>query len=151
MDATILLQTLDSIGAKIDDLWSMYIVVNLGILWLFFLVHRPLLIIERVIAWVAYGGFVYVNGGALILAYTRLEAVRLDLTKNFAQDFAQAPETFKDLLAQSYDERSLLIAFTHLGALTLVLVLFAFRNAMIRRYYRQYPEKTAHSETTPID
>jgi hypothetical protein len=78
MDSAILMQALDSVGAKIDDLWSMYIVVNLGLLWFFFLVHRPLLVIERVIAWVGYGGFIYVNGGALVKAYTKLEALRLD-------------------------------------------------------------------------
>jgi hypothetical protein len=129
----------------------MYIVVNLGLLWFFFLVHRPLLFIERVIAWGAYGGFIYVNGGALISAYTRLEAVRLDLTKNFAQDFAQAPELFKELIGQNYDERIILIAFTHLGALMLFLVLFAFRNVMIRRYYRIYPEQIGQSKSSILD
>jgi hypothetical protein len=151
MNSAILLQTFDTVGAKIDDLWSMYIVVNLGLMWFFFLIHRPLLIIERVIAWGAYGGFIYVNGGALILAYTKLEAVRLDLTKNFALDFAQAPELFKEMLGQSYDERFTLIAFTHLGALTLVLVLFAFRNSMIQRYYRQFPEQVGQSKSSLMD
>jgi hypothetical protein len=151
MDTAILMQTLDSVGAKIDDLWSMYIVVNLGLLWFFFLVHRPLLVIERVIAWVGYGGFIYVNGGALIRAYLKLEAVRLDLTKNFAQDFTKTPEVFKNLLTQNYDERITLIAFTHLGAMVLVLILFAFRNSMIRRYYRLYPEQIGRPVSMQID
>lgn len=151
MDSAVLMQALDSVGAKIDDLWSMYIVVNLGLLWFFFLVHRPLLVIERVIAGVGYGGFIYVNGGALIKAYTKLEALRLDLTKNFAQDFSHAPEVFKNLLAQNYDERIMLIAFTHLGAMFFVLILFAFRNSMIRRYYRLYPEQVGRPVSMPID
>ena len=52
------MDALMSVSAKLDNLWSMYIVVHLGILWFLFLVHRPLLLAERMIALIAYGGFV---------------------------------------------------------------------------------------------
>lgn len=141
MNATVLLQTFDSVGTKIDSLWSMYIVVHLGLLWFFFLVHRPLLILERVVAWIGYGGFIYVNGGALLNTYTMLEAVRSDLVSHFAKDFGAAPETLRILASNSYDERLTLILFTHLGGVLLVFMLFAFRNTMITRYYRKFPEQ----------
>ncbi|MEJ2227997.1 MAG: hypothetical protein P8Y67_07135 [Alphaproteobacteria bacterium] len=151
MNADILMQTLDSVGAKVDNLWSMYIVVNLGILWFFFLVHRPLLVIERAIACIGYGGFIYVNGGALIEAYEMLEAVRLDLTKRFSQDFNLAPETYQHLVSQNYDDRLMLIAFSHLGALASIIMLFAFRNVLIRRYYRLFPEQAARQASEAAD
>jgi hypothetical protein len=52
---------------------------------------------------------------------------------------------------QNYDERIMLIAFTHLGAMILVLILFIFRNSLIRRYYRLYPEQVGRPVSMSVD
>lgn len=142
MDAADLLKTWVDAGAEIDNLWQMYIVVHLGLFWFFFLVHRPLLIVERILAIFAYVCFAWINGNALIHAYRFLEAVREDLVTKAARALANAPETLRELSAVSYASRDELIWFTHIGAFALVVVLFAARNVMIRRYFAVYPEQS---------
>jgi hypothetical protein len=144
MTGATLLETWSSAGNKIDNLWQMYIVVHLGLFWFFFLVHRPLLVVERVIAIFAYVVFVYINGNALIKSYQFFEAVRLDLVTKFAREFAQAQQTLQALNANSYAGRDELIWLTHFGGFTLVLALFVLRNVMIRRYFRTYPDQAGH-------
>jgi hypothetical protein len=146
MTGAALLQACIDAGAKIDNLWSMYIVVHLGLFWFFFLVHRPLLIVERIIAIFAYICFAYINGNALIQAYHFLEGVRRDLVTRFARDFAQAPETLQVLNSVSYAGRDELIWLTHIGGFTLVLILFVMRNVMIRRYFAVYPEQSGRQQ-----
>lgn len=141
MNAATLLETWMDAGTKIDNLWSMYIVVHLGLFWFFFLVHRPLLIVERIIAIFAYVCFAWINGNALIHSYNFLEAVRVDIVTRTAREFAQAPETLRVLNNASYAGRDELIWLTHIGGFGLVLILFVLRNIMIRRYFAAYPEQ----------
>jgi len=146
MTVTILIETMMAVGAKLDNLWSMYIVVHLGILWFLFLVHRPLLIVERLIALVAYAGFVYVNGSALIHSYALVEAIRTDLVTRFGRELAGTPETLRLLSERAAGTHPRgaedLIMVSHLAALVIVALLLLFRNSMIRRYYQLYPEQT---------
>jgi hypothetical protein len=142
MNAAALLETWMDAGTKIDNLWSMYIVVHLGLFWFFFLVHRPLLIVERIMAIGAYMGFGWINGNALIHSYNFLEAVRTDLiAAKLATEFSQASATLTMLKGADYAGRDELILLTHGGAFTLVLVLFLLRNIMIRRYFAAYPDQ----------
>jgi hypothetical protein len=141
MNGAALLQIWVDEGAKIDNLWSMYIVVHLGLFWFFFLVHRPLLVVERMIAIFAYVCFAYINGRALIDSYTFLEGVRHDLVGKVARDFSQTPETLRILNAFDYGGRDELIWLTHIGGFSLVLTLFVLRNIMIRRYFKVYPDQ----------
>lgn len=142
MNAIQLLQAWIDAGTKIDNLWSMYIVVHLGLFWFFFLVHRPLLIVERMIAIFAYVCFGWINGNALIHAYALLEAVRRDLVTKAARELAQTPETLRILSSVSYEGRDELILLTHVGGFALVVTLFLLRNVMIRRYFAVYPDQT---------
>jgi hypothetical protein len=116
----------------------MYIVVHLGLFWFFFLVHRPLLFIERAIALFAYGAFDYINGSALINTYTFLEAVRLDLLNNFSAELANVPRVEETLSTFNYSETTQLILITHGVAFCIVALFLLFRNAMVRRYRRVY-------------
>ena len=145
MTASILLDAMVDTGNKIDNLWSMYIVVHLGLFWFFFLVHRPLLFIERVIALFAYGAFDYINGSALINTYTFLEAVRLDLLNNFQGELANVPRVEETLSAFNYSETTQLILITHGVAFCVVALFLVFRNAMVRRYRNIY-ERSAAAE-----
>ena len=45
MNAEAVLEALLQTANQVDNQWSMYIVVHLGLFWFFFLVHRPLLFI----------------------------------------------------------------------------------------------------------
>jgi hypothetical protein len=144
MNGANLLDTWLTVGGKIDNLWQMYIVVHLGLFWFFFLVHRPLLIVERIIAVFAYVVFAYINGNALINSYQLLEAVRRDIVAKFSAQFAQAPETLRMLVTSNYEGRDEVIWLTHIGGFTLVLALFVLRNVMIRRYWAAYPEQAGH-------
>jgi hypothetical protein len=141
MNGAELLETLVNVGTQIDDLWSMYIVVHLGLFWFFFLVHRPLLIVERAIAIFAYVCFAWINGNALINTYIFLEGVRQDLVSKMSRDFSLAPETLRVLSNTSYAGRDEVIWLTHIGGFVLVLTLFVLRNIMIRRYFAAYPEQ----------
>jgi hypothetical protein len=145
MNGSTLLETWLSAGTGIDSLWSMYIVVHLGLFWFFFLVHRPLMIAERLLAVLAYLGFTLINGKALINAYIFYEAIRRDLIARFAREFASAPETLSVLNGTSYASHDNIIWMTHGGGLIVVLFLFSFRNAMIKRYFQLYPEQIGKS------
>ena len=145
MNGSTLLETWLSAGTGIDSLWSMYIVVHLGLFWFFFLVHRPLMIAERLLAVLAYIGFTVINGAALINAYIFYEAIRRDLIGRFAREFASAPETLNVLNATSYAGHDKIIWLTHGGGLVVVLFLFSFRNAMIKRYFELYPDQIGKS------
>jgi hypothetical protein len=150
MDVAQSLEVWVSSGTKIDNLWSMYIVVHLGLFWFFFLVHRPLLISERILAIFAYICFIYINGNALINSYAFLEALRSDLATRFAREFVQAPATLNILSNVSYDSREGMIAITHLGGFAMVLILFVMRNTMIRRYFAMYPDQ-GKTPGNPLD
>jgi hypothetical protein len=141
MNGAELLQTLLAAGDKVDSQWSMYIVVHLGLFWFFFLVHRPLLIVERILAVFAYLVFAYLNGTGLINSYAFLEAVRRDLVTKFGRDLNAIPDTLQVLSKTSYAGAQDIIMITHGGGVVLVLLLFITRNVMIRRYFRSYPEQ----------
>lgn len=140
MTAQAVLETLIQTGNQIDSQWSMYIVVHLGLFWFFFLVHRPLLLIERAIALCAYAGFVFINGNALLNTYNFLEAMRQDLLNQFSSELAQTPLMADILTSFHYGGREDLIMITHCGAFAVVALLIVFRNTMIRRYERLFPK-----------
>lgn len=144
MTASAVLDLLVQTGNQIDSLWSMYIVVHLGLFWFFFLVHRPLLFIERVIAIFAYAAFATINGQALINTYKFLEAIRLDLINRFSDQLAQMPEISSALVSVSYQDKEQLILITHGCAFGVVALFLLFRNTMIRRYDRLFPR---HAQT----
>jgi hypothetical protein len=139
MEFQTLFQSLMAQGSKIDNLWSMYIVVHLGVFWFFFLMHRPLLIIERFIALLAYTLFAFINGSALLSSYLLLEAMRLDIVHNYAGELTKSPLVLEALAETSFSGRPNLILLTHGGALLFVALILAFRNSMISYYYRSYP------------
>lgn len=126
-------------GGKIDNLWSMYIVVHLGVFWFFFLLHRPLLVLERAIALLAYTLFAFINGTALANSYVLLESMRIDVIESFRTQMALAPQVFHTLTMTDYSARPSLIYLTHVGAWVFVMLILAFRNSMISYYYRTYP------------
>jgi hypothetical protein len=143
MTASAVLDLLIQTGNQIDSLWSMYIVVHLGLFWFFFLVHRPLLFIERAIAIFAYAAFATINGQALINTYKFLEAIRLDLINRFSNELAQMPE-ISSALSLGYQGKEQLILITHGCAFGVVALFLLFRNTMIRRYERLFPR---HAQT----
>jgi hypothetical protein len=145
MNAEVVLATLISTANQVDNQWSMYIVVHLGLFWFFFLVHRPLLFIERAIALFAYGAFDYINGSALINTYTFLEALRLDLLNNFQGELANVPRVEETLSGFNYSETTQLILITHGVAFFVVALFLVFRNVMVRRY-RRYCEGATVAE-----
>jgi hypothetical protein len=139
MNASSLLEAWVETGNQIDSEWSMYIVVHLGLFWFFFLVHRPLLFVERAIALFAYGAFAYINGNSLISTYNMLEAMRSDLVANFRDALANTPATANELAQNYYGGRDELILVTHGVAFAVVALLLIFRNVIIRRYERDFP------------
>lgn len=141
MDVSNLLDAFLQTGEQINNEWSMYIVVHLGLFWFFLFMHRPLLAMERIIAIFAYGVFAFINGNGLIGTYQMLEAVRLDLVNRFPEGFNAAPELAGFLAQSNYAGREELIMLTHGGAFAVVTLMFLFRNTMIRRYYRHFPEQ----------
>jgi len=132
-------QTLVMVSNKIDGLWQMYIAVHLGIFWLLFFMHRPLLAVERIIALIAYTFFSAVNGKALTDTYALLNNLRLDLLDNFPEAFARVPETAALMQSVDYTDRTMLILISHGMAWVLVVLTLGFRNSMIRAYRRQFP------------
>jgi len=132
-------QTLVMISNKIDGLWQMYIGVHLGIFWLLFFMHRPLLAVERLIALIAYTFFAAVNGKAMMDTYALVENLRRDLLANFPAALERLPETAGLMRSVAYDERTQLILISHGMAWVLVMLTLAFRNSMIRAYQRRFP------------
>lgn len=138
MNAEAVLDALIQTKNQVDNQWSMYIVVHLGLFWFFFLVHRPLLFVERAIALCAYAGFAYINGSALIDSYTFLEATRLDLLTNLESEFVNAPRIESALKMLNFEVTTQLILLTHGVAFAVVALFLIFRNMMVTRYRRYY-------------
>ncbi len=141
MTASTILDALVQTGSQIDSQWSMFIVVHLGLFWFFFLVHRPLLVFERAVALFAYGAFAFINGNALKHTYAFLEAMRSDLVTQFPNDLANAPKMANALTSLYFGDRAELITLTHGGAFAVVTVFLIFRNVIIRRYERVFPQR----------
>jgi hypothetical protein len=139
MTASSVLDAMIQTGNQIDSQWSMYIVVHLGLFWFFFLVHRPLLFVERAIALFAYGAFAYINGNGLLYTYNFLEALRIDMLDRFQSELAGMPQMANALATTSFGDREEFILITHLGAFGVVAMFLLFRNLMIRRFERLYP------------
>jgi hypothetical protein len=139
MTASSVLDALIQTGNQIDSQWSMYIVAHLGLFWFFFLVHRPLLFVERAIALFAYGAFAYINGNGLLYTYNFLEALRIDMLDRFQSELAGMPQMANALATTSFGDREEFILITHLGAFGVVAMFLLFRNLMIRRFERLYP------------
>ncbi len=144
MNASAVLDAMVQTGNQIDSEWSMYIVVHLGLFWFFFLVHRPLLFVERAVAIFAYAAFAFINGNSLLTTYNFLEALRRDLLSAYAADLANLPTTQGELAMAYYGGREELILITHGGAFLVVALFLMFRNRMIRRYERVFP---THAQT----
>lgn len=138
MTAEAVLNALLQTANQVDNQWSMYIVVHLGLFWFFFLVHRPLLFIERAIAMFAYGAFGIINGNALIDTYTFLEAMRQDLLNGFPNELIETPRIADALAGINYADTTQLIYLTHGVAFAVVALFLIFRNAMVRRYERLF-------------
>ncbi len=147
-----LLESLIDAGAQVDSLWSMYIVVNLGLFWFFFLMQRPLLFVERLVAFVAYAGFAVINGNAMISSYRLLEAVRLDFVANIEKAADNnVPAIYNAITSASFASRQDLILITHGGAIVFVALILIFRNAMISYYKRHYPEYLMTPQKVGLD
>jgi hypothetical protein len=140
MTAEGMLEALVETGNQIDSAWSMYIVVHLGLFWFFFLVHRPLLFIERVVALFAYAAFAFINGNGLLTTYAFLEAIRSDLVRNFGRELANAPSTLQALNLAFFGDRTEMILITHGVAFVIVALFVMFRNTIIGRYERFFPK-----------
>jgi hypothetical protein len=146
MDAANWVQNFVAAGTKIDGLWSMYIVVQLGVLWFVFLVHRPLLISERILALGGYGFFLFANGRSLVHSYELSEAMRFDLVNHFKDGFINTPDVLRTLTSMDYSNRDDLIFWTHGVAWLVAAFILLFRNSMIRYYQRKFPDYTPRPE-----
>jgi hypothetical protein len=144
MNSAALIEAMVETGNQIDSAWSMYIVVHLGLFWFFFLVHRPLLLIERVVALFAYGGFAFINGNGLLTTYAFLEAIRTDLVTGFRSEFVKAPATAQALASTYFGDREDMIFVTHGLAFLIVALFLIFRNTIINRYEHYFPK---HAQT----
>lgn len=140
MDAASWVQNFIAAGTKIDGLWSMYIVVQLGVLWFVFLVHRPLLISERVLALGGYGLFLFANGRSLVHSYNLSEAMRFDLVNHFKDGFTNTPDVLQVLGTLNYADRGDLIFWTHGMVWLLTAVILLFRNRIVQSYIRRFPD-----------
>lgn len=138
MNAEAMIDALIQTSNQVDNQWSMYIVVHLGLFWFFFLVHRPLLFIERAVALFAYGAFDYINGSALVDSYSFLESMRLDLLTNLQGELANTPRLENMLSLINYADTTQIILLTHGLAFCIVTLFLVFRNTMVSRYRRYY-------------
>ncbi|MDX2265648.1 MAG: hypothetical protein NW215_11850 [Hyphomicrobiales bacterium] len=146
-----LLESMIDAGVQVDGLWSMYIVVNLGLFWFFFLMQRPLIFVERLIAFVAYAAFAVINGNALTGSYRLLEALRSDLVANLTRNGENAISLLNAVSSGSYASRADLILVTHGGAIVFVALLLAFRNLMIAYYRKHYPDYVMTPQRVGLD
>jgi hypothetical protein len=151
MTLEILFETIQSQAMKIDNIWQMYLVVHLGIFWFFFLMHRPLLIIERAIAMVSYSIFCVINGSSLVNSYKYLEALRRDTLLSFADGLQSVPSVTNVLSQWDFSGRLTVIFITHGGAWLLVMLIMLFRNSMVAYYYRHYPPQQTGSGQIALD
>jgi hypothetical protein len=134
------LQAFFALGTKIDTIWSMYVMVNLGVLWFVFVTQRPFLFVERLMAFAGYTLLVLANANSLVDSYLMMQGMRLDIMNHMHAQFAHMPETFKSIVEIDYASRQQIIYLSH-GVTWVVIVLFlGFRNRMITHYRRTFPE-----------
>lgn len=139
------LQAFIAMNTKTDSVWSMYIVVHLGVLWFIFVGHRPLLAVERLMAFAGYTVFIFANARSLDDSYLMLQAMRLDIMGTLRTQFAVMPETFKSIVEVDYALRQQVIFVSHGVAWVVVLLVLGFRNRLIAQYHRAFPEHAAQA------
>lgn len=119
-----------AVGAKIDNLWSMYIGVQLAVFWLILTVDRPLMYIERITAFVAHTGFSYINGMSLIGSYKFLETLKDELINDKSAFLSKYNKLQALAETWTFVDREQLIMLTHGGAWIIIGIILVFQNKM---------------------
>lgn len=145
MQADDLLSALIAIGTKIDNLWSMFIGVQLAIFWMILMIPRPLLLFERLVAFGALAIFSFINGGALHGSYKFLDVLRIELSETTGGQLAKHPLLNSYIQSLDFSEREMMIAMTHGGALLVVGLIITFQSQIYSRYVKMIARHTPES------
>lgn len=145
MNAAELMNSLINVGLKIDNLWSMYIGVQLAIFWMIIMIPRPLLIFERFVAFGALGIFCYINGRSLQLSYEMLNVVRIELAETTGGALARHPLLNTYIQSLDFSDREGMLLITHGGALIVVGMIISFQSAIYRSYMKSVAEHAHES------
>ncbi len=145
MEAEALLKALVDVGAKIDNIWSMFIGVQLAVFWMILMIPRPLLFFERLVAFVALGIFSFINGQSLLNSYKLLDALRIELAETTGGALAKHPLLSNYIQSLDYSDRDVLLLMTHGGALFVVGTIIAFQNMIYAAYVRKIAKHTPDS------
>ena len=128
-----LLDLLASNYQKIDTLWQFFIWIHLALLGGLFVVPRRFSIPERIVGFLAYAAFLYVNRSAMLDSYT-YHAVLLDEIARFKT----APDAAGSLLIRQVTDFQLqakiwFLPWLHLGAGAFILLTLFFADTLARK------------------
>jgi hypothetical protein len=127
-----LLDLLASNYQKIDTLWEFFISIHLAVLGALFLMPRRVSMPERLVAFLAYAAFSYVNRSALVDTYD-YHAV---LLKEIARFKAAPPDTGGLLVQQiagfNLQAKTQFLAWSHYLAAAFVAFAMLFANTLAR-------------------
>lgn len=145
MNAATLMEALINVGVKIDNLWSMFIGVQLAIFWMIIMIPRPLLLFERFVAFGALAIFCYINGRSLQLSYDLLNVIRIELAETTGGALAKHPLLNAYIQGLDFSDREVMLMATHGGALIVVGLIITFQSTIYRSYMKSVEKHTPDS------
>lgn len=149
MDASALLSGFIDVNVRIDNQWSMYIGVQLAIFWMILMIPRPLLFVERIVAFGGLAIFNYINGWALMISYSLLDVLRIELAETTGGALAKHPLLNNLIQGLDYTSTSTILLITHGGSLSVVGLIIIFQSVIYRHSKRIVAKHDGKISITP--
>lgn len=127
-----LLDLLASNYEKIDTLWQFFIWIHLAVLGALFLMPRRVSLPERIIAFLAYAAFNYVNRNALIDSYAYHEVLLEEIARFKAGTEETGGLIVQQLAGFPLTERIAFLEWSHYVAAGVVAFAMLLANVLAR-------------------
>ncbi len=144
MDETTLVSSIISIGNEIDVLWNMFAAIHIPFI-AFIVIYRDRLLgmSEIFVGYIAYVGFVWINGRALTNTYLLLDAFHSQYKVSFGAKERFIDDLYNTFVLTSYADRTNVVLTTHTGA---VIIVFLSMISKHRYFYRKKYSKMGSTE-----
>jgi len=125
-----LIQAIMDVRSQVDFLWQFFVSVHIAIFALLFLYDQAVESLSRIAKALCAGGiaaFEWINGNALVSAYTLLDAMHEQYRLTFGQANRFHYSFYETFVLATFQSRPSMVLMTHSTALVIVLLAFASR------------------------
>ncbi|MEZ5899576.1 MAG: hypothetical protein AB7S74_05925 [Hyphomicrobium sp.] len=125
-----LIQAIMDVRSQIDFLWQFFVSVHIAIFALLFLYDHAvesLSTVAKALAGAGIAAFEWINGNALVSAYTLLDAMHEQYRLTYGQATRFHYAFYEKFVLATFQSRPSMVLVTHSTALVIVLLAFASR------------------------